>query len=196
MHRSAACAWRSTRAWPLTPDVTPAQPTNRPSTGTPIYVLASKDLIAEYPSLWVTAWSYFFAALMLMVITLIINNTQSLLDLMCPPPDQACGEGWDIPAGAFWPLMYWIFFSSALAYALITWGNQHLEASRLSAYFALQPIMAVIASTFVVMTTAAPHYGLSGPGPQHLGAIGVFAGLYLVIKGSSPLPDGYRLRKP
>ena len=151
-------------------------------------MLASKDLIAEYPSLWVTAWSYGFASLMLMVITVIINSTPSLLDLMCPPPDQACGEGWDIPAGAFWPLMYWIFFSSALAYALITWGNQHLEASRLSAYFALQPIMAAIASTVVVVMTAPPHYGLEGPRPQHLGAIGVFAGLYLVIKGSAPPP--------
>ena len=50
-----------------------------------------------------------------------------------------------------------------------------------SAYFVLQPVITSIVSTLVVLSTAAPHYGLKGPGFQHLGALGVFAGLYLVI---------------
>jgi hypothetical protein len=78
--------------------------------GTPVYVLTAKTLTAKYPSLWVTAWAYVIAAGMLVVITLIINSTPALLRLMCPPPDEECGNGWDLPTDALWALLYWIFF--------------------------------------------------------------------------------------
>lgn len=77
-------------------------------------------------------------------------------------------------------------YCSAVAYALITWGNQHLESSVTSSFFALQPVAAAIVSFAVVATTPPPHHGLSGPGIQHLGAIGVLGGLYLIVSGPTP----------
>eukprot|EP00040_Diaphanoeca_grandis_P024143 m.132423 g.132423 ORF g.132423 m.132423 type:complete len:380 (-) comp29605_c0_seq1:321-1460(-) len=152
--------------------------------GTPIYILCAKSLVEQFPSLWVTAWAYVVAFFILLVILLITNNSPVLLNFMCPAPDATCGDGWQIPEDAMWALLYWIFFVSALAYFLVTWGNKHLDSSIVSSYFALQPVAAAIVSTLVVMGTRAPHYGLQGPGVQHLGAIGVFLGLYFVTKGS------------
>jgi hypothetical protein len=71
---------------------------------------------------------------------------------------------------------------------LITWGNQHLESSVTSSFFALQPVAAAIVSFAVVASTTPPHHGLSGPGVQHLGAIGVLGGLYLIVSGPRPKP--------
>lgn len=78
--------------------------------GTPVYVLTAKTLTTRYASLWVTAWAYVVAAVMLIVLTVVINSTPALLRLMCPPPDEECGSGWDVPTDALWALLYWIFF--------------------------------------------------------------------------------------
>lgn len=157
--------------------------------GTPVYVLTAKTLTTRgVPPLWVTAWAYVAASLMLVVITVIINATPTLLRFMCPPPDEECGNGWDLPGDAVWALLYWIFFVSAVAYGLITWGNQHLESSVTSSFFALQPVAAAVVSFAIVATTAPPHHGLSGPGIQHLGAVGVIAGLWLIVSGPASSP--------
>eukprot|EP00041_Stephanoeca_diplocostata_P008672 m.128305 g.128305 ORF g.128305 m.128305 type:complete len:400 (+) comp17428_c0_seq3:768-1967(+) len=160
--------------------------------GTPIYVLTAKTLTTRLgkPALWVTAWAYMAATCMLCAITIVVNASPPLLRLMCPPPDELCGNGWEIPSDALWALLYWIFFVSALAYALITWGNQHLEGTTVSAFFALQPVAAAIVSGVIVAVTPPPHHQLHGPGVQHLGAIGVFAGLYLVITNTTAATHG------
>lgn len=119
---------------------------------------------------------------MLIVLTAIGNNVKPVLDFMCPPPDELCGNGWQIPPGAVWALAYWIVFVSAIAYALITWGNQHIPGSTVSAFFAFQPIAAAVAASLVVKLSEPPHHGLEYPGVEHLvGSLGVLGGLALII---------------
>ena len=123
---------------------------------------------------------------MLLFLTIAGNSVKPVLDFMCPPPDQLCGNGWQIPPGALWALAYLIVFVSALAYALITWGNQHIAGSTVSAFFAFQPIASATAASLVVKLSAPPHYGLAYPGVEHVaGAVGVLGGLWLIISEAS-----------
>ena len=48
---------------------------------------------------------------------------------------EACIEGkWSVPMSMLLPLLYWIFFTSVLCYALMTWGNKFTDASIISLY--------------------------------------------------------------
>jgi drug/metabolite transporter (DMT)-like permease len=80
---------------------------------------------------------------------------------------------------------FWIVFVSTVAYALITWGNGYLDGSVVSAFFVLQPVAAAATSSLVVLLSAPPHHGLHGPGWQHLGAFGVFGGLFLILSDNT-----------
>ena len=50
-----------------------------------------------------------------------------------------------------------------------------------SVYFTVQPIASVLASIAIIAATPPPHLGMEGPGLQDLGALGIFAGVGLLI---------------
>uniref|UniRef100_A0A0G4HPI9 EamA domain-containing protein n=1 Tax=Chromera velia CCMP2878 TaxID=1169474 RepID=A0A0G4HPI9_9ALVE len=155
--------------------------------GTSCYVVFSKPLLVRPSSLgftmdsmWVIAVAYGFAASIMLVACLVINFVPPLLHLICPD----CGDhAWVVPAGAVWALAYWIIASSVLAYMLITWANAQpsCNASTVSAYTALQPLAAVLASVFLILTNLAPPGVLSLPGWNLFGGVGILAGLALIV---------------
>ena len=100
-------------------------------------------------------------------------------------PLRSCdGDGWSVPAEALLAVGYWVFFVSIGSYFLLTWGNQHVDASVAGLYNTVQPLAAVVASMAVIALTPPPHRGLEGPGVQDLGAIGIFVGLLMLIRDS------------
>jgi len=157
--------------------------------GSSMYVVASKPLLKTFPPISVTGFSYIIASVFMAIACVIVNSSQALLTFVCPPEDDSdekdsCGDGWHIPAGAMWALAYWILMTSIFAYCMITWANQHADASLVSAYTVLQPVTAAVAACIVIATTEPPHYDLHGAGIADLGAIGIFIGLSMVIYDS------------
>jgi len=66
-------------------------------------------------------------------------------------------------------------------YLLIAWGNARVDPSILGIYSVLQPAVTVLCAELVILLTAAPHYHLVGIQSSDLGAIGIVAGLLLVV---------------
>ena len=100
-----------------------------------------------------------------------------------------CPGAWAVPRGAWLPLLYWVLCQSCAAYALMTWANRVASASLVSGYSALQPVTAAVLAAVAVALEWAPACTplrrggscLAYPGVGDLGAVGVFAGLYLVV---------------
>ena len=103
---------------------------------------------------------------------------QALFDVVCP---DCHGDGWSVPSESLLAIGYWVLFGSVIAYFLATWGNQYVDATMVTAYFTVQPIASVLASIAIIATTPPPHMGMEGPGLQDLGALGIFAGVGLLI---------------
>lgn len=112
-----------------------------------IFIFQAKDKTMveykKYPT-HVTAWSYMFGALA-MIITAIIGFAANA-DLL------GFGKGdltdhFSVPEEALIPLVYAVLISSALCYGLITFANKHLSASMVTVFWPLQvPVAVLLAS--------------------------------------------------
>lgn len=78
-----------------------------------------------------------------------------------------------IPKNSILPLLYWIFFSSVAGYFLMTLANNYLDASIVSCYSTLQPLVSALVA-----------YPLLGEkiDMSIIGGIGIFIGLYFIVK--------------
>jgi len=147
-------------------------------TATALYVIWTKPLLKDHQPIFVTGCSYMVASGIMCFVAIIVNTNDAALDFVCP---DCNGEAWDVPVSAIGALVYWILFQSVLAYFLMTWGNKYADASLTSAYTALQPLTAAILSFILI---ACGVTGLDEPGLNDLGALGIVAGLALVIYDS------------
>ncbi|CAL8470768.1 g10310 [Coccomyxa elongata] len=120
------------------------------------YYLSAKQLVAKYPAICVAAWSYVTAALC-MGATALLFVEQS---------------GWEVPRQLWGPLVYWIFICSVIGYYVVTWATQFLPASQVASFQCLQPMVGTVLA-FAVLGEE--------PSIWDLGAVGVFAGLLLVV---------------
>ena len=78
----------------------------------------------------------------------------------------------------------------------MTWGNKYASASLVSGYSALQPVTAAALTALFVAAHVVPSCAAQGDdddgacltpaGVQDLGALGVFAGLYLIVTSEPP----------
>jgi len=157
------------------------------------YVLRSKQLLRRFPALCVTAGSYVVAAFCMLITAVLLNSNEYIVAFLCPD----CESAWGVPRGAWLPLLYWVLCQSCAAYALMTWANRVASASLVSGYSALQPVTASLLAAVAVYCEWAPACGpgtrgtcLAYPGAGDLGAVGVFAGLYLVV-ASEPAATGH-----
>ena len=89
-----------------------------------------------------------------------------------------------MPVSAVLPLLYWILFNSVAAYLLMTWANKYADASKTLGYTALQPLTSAIVSWVVITAAPGQFPSLKEPGENSLGAIGILAGLFLMIYDS------------
>jgi len=90
-----------------------------------------------------------------------------------------CCFRWHVPPNAWYALVYWILCTSIACYILLTWANQHADASMVLAYTPVQPATSALLSFFIIQTGLSTE--LEEPGYNALGIIGIFLGLGLVI---------------
>jgi len=110
------------------------------------YVISSKSPLRTHPPIKVIAWSYFVGSICMLISTVVITETPVLLSTVCP--DCEPSGGWHIPLSMIWALMYWVIFSSVIAFFLITWANQFVNASQVSLYAVCQPLTTSVSDLF------------------------------------------------
>ena len=142
-----------------------------------------------------TAWSYIFASIAMVVAAVSINapngGDNAAATFVCPGCDSHCGGGgqWAVPTKTILALAYWILFTSIAAYYLMTWANKYAHASLVSAYTTMQPV------TAAVLCLVLQHFfqitGLNGElSLSDLGGLGIVAGLALVVYNQYSNGDG------
>jgi len=156
--------------------------------GTSLYVILSKKVLAVYTSLSVTAWSYIIASIFMALTALLVSSSDLMMSFLCPD----CASAWNIPSGAFFALAYFILFNSVAGYGILTWANKYASGTLVIGYTVLQPVTAALTAVLLLGVGLYPrcsidtHNGavacLDPPGWGSVaGMVGVFAGLYLVI---------------
>ena len=158
---------------------------------TSLYVILSKRMLALYPALLVTAWSYNFASLCMLGVTMTAAALPGSQAFFCPE----CSRDepfWHIAPGARPALLYYIVFASVGAYGLLTWANQFATGTLVMSYTVVQPCTAALLTTSLLVfgVVMSCHQGLKDEAQSCLdypslgtfcGMLGVFGGLALII---------------
>jgi drug/metabolite transporter (DMT)-like permease len=131
------------------------------SIGFAIYAVLGKRVAGNYDTLTMTAFNHFAGAAI--VLPLAIHEARIL----------SLAEKWRaIPCAAWVALLYMAVFSSAMAYVFYFWLLRYLEASQLSAFSYLLPMLATILGILWL--------GEKGSWSQLLGSILALGGLYSI----------------
>ena len=83
--------------------------------GTPLQLLAMKPLLKRYATPLVTGYAFMVSAALFLASTWAFSRNQRLLDFVCPPDTQPCGDGWQFPREAAWALGYYTIFGSLVS---------------------------------------------------------------------------------
>jgi drug/metabolite transporter (DMT)-like permease len=134
------------------------------SIGFAMYVVLGKRLAGRYDPLTMTAFSHYAGALI--VLPVAIYRAVTL----------GSAEHWRAIAWTGWAaLLYMAIFSSAVAYLLYFWLLRYLEASQLSAFTYLLPVVATILGILWL--------GEKGSWVQVLGGVLALGGVYWIESG-------------
>ncbi len=136
------------------------------SIGFAIYAVLGKRVAGKYDSLTMTAFNHFAGALI--VLPVAIHEAAQL---------HHAGN-WPLPWQAWAALLYMAIFGSALAYVFYFWLLRYLEASQLSSFTYLLPVLATILGILWL--------GEKGSGSQVLGGVLALGGVYWIESGRSP----------
>ena len=134
------------------------------SIGFAMYVVLGKRLAGRYDPLTLTAFSHYAGALMVLPVAMYRAVT------------FGSAEHWRAIAWTGWAaLFYMAIFSSAVAYVFYFWLLRYLEASQLSAFTYLLPVVATILGILWL--------GEKGSWGQVLGGILALSGVYCIESG-------------
>lgn len=133
------------------------------SIGLAIYAVLGKRVAGKFDTLTMTAFNHFAGALLLL--PLAILEARSLVR----------SPGWPFPWQAWAAVLYMAVFSSALAYVFYFWLLRYLEASQLSAFTYLLPVLATVLSILLL--------GEKGSWGQVLGGMLALGGVYWIEAG-------------
>jgi drug/metabolite transporter (DMT)-like permease len=134
------------------------------SVGFATYAVLGKRVAGEYDALTMTAYNHFAGALILLPLG--IHQAWTLI---------AAGNWRAVPWEAWAAILYMALFGSAVAYSLYYWLLRYLEASQLSAFTYLLP---VLASLLGILTL-----GERGSWTQVLGGALALGGVYWTESG-------------
>jgi drug/metabolite transporter (DMT)-like permease len=130
------------------------------SIGFAIYAVLGKRVAEKYDTLTITAFGHFAGALLVLPVAFLeCNNLYS-------------AGNWPIPWQAWAAILYMAVLSSALAYAFYFWLLRYLEASQLSAFTYLLPVLATILGILWL--------GEKGSWSQVVGGVMALAGVYWI----------------
>lgn len=135
------------------------------SLGFAMYVVLGKRVTGKYDTLTMTSFTHFASALI--VLPLAIHEARALYGA------GHLQQPWRVWAA----LLYMAVFSSALAYVFYFWLLRYLEASQLSAFTYLLPVLATILGILWL--------GEKGSWTQVLGAVMSLGGVYWIESGRS-----------
>ena len=134
------------------------------SIGFAMYMVLGKRLGGRYDPLTMTAFSHYAGALMVLPVAIYRAVTLGSL------------EHWRAVAWSGWAaLLYMAIFSSAVAYVFYFWLLQYLQASQLSAFTYLLPVVATVLGILWL--------GEKGSGGQVLGGVLALSGVYWIESG-------------
>jgi len=137
------------------------------STGFAMYVVLGKRVAGKYDPLTMTAFNHFAGALI--VLPLAIYEAAHLYR----------DGNWRLPWQAWAAVLYMAIFSSALAYVFYFWLLRYLEASQLSAFTYLLPVLATALGIVWL--------GEKGSWSQVLGGVIALGGVYWIESGREPV---------
>jgi drug/metabolite transporter (DMT)-like permease len=137
------------------------------SIGFATYAVLGKRVACEYNALTMTAYNHFAGALV--VLPLALYQAWLL---------GAVGNWRTVPWQAWAAILYMGLFGSAVAYVLYYWLLRYLEASQLSAFTYLLPVLASILGILAL--------GEKGSWTQVLGGTLALGGVYWTESGRSP----------
>jgi drug/metabolite transporter (DMT)-like permease len=133
------------------------------SIGFAMYAVLGKRVAEKYDTLTITAFSHFAGALIVLPMALL--EFKSL---------RSAGN-WPVSWQAWVAILYMAVFSSALAYVFYFWLLRYLEASQLSAFTYLLPVLATILGILWL--------GEKGSWNQVLGGVMALGGVYWIESG-------------
>uniref|UniRef100_A0A7S0NX45 EamA domain-containing protein n=1 Tax=Calcidiscus leptoporus TaxID=127549 RepID=A0A7S0NX45_9EUKA len=151
--------------------------------GTPLFILASKPLLARgYEPLLLTTLAFGGNSVLFAASVVLVGTAPALGELMCARDEGGeCAPMWSISGGSWLAVTYISLMGTAVPFVLQMVAIKRLHASLVSAYYALQPVAAT-AVTYVVLTlTPPPHLGLRAARPSDLGGLLVLVGLGIVV---------------
>lgn len=128
------------------------------------YVVLGKRVAEKYDALTMTAFNHFAGAIV--VLPLAIHQMRAL---------HLAAKWREIPRESWAALLYMVIFSSVVAYLFYFWLLRYLEASQLSAFTYLLPVVATILGIVWL--------GERGSPVQILGGVLALAGVYWVESG-------------
>jgi drug/metabolite transporter (DMT)-like permease len=136
------------------------------SIGFAMYAVLGKRVAEKYDTLTITAFSHFAGALIVLPAAVFEFN-------------NLYGAGnWPVPWQAWVAILYMAVFGSALAYVFYFWLLRYLEASQLSAFTYLLPVLATVLGIFWL--------GEKGSWAQVFGGVLALGGVYWTESGRSP----------
>lgn len=134
------------------------------SIGFAMYVVLGKRLAGRYDPLTMTAFSHYAGALIVLPVAIYRAIT------------LGSAEHWRAIAWTSWAaLLYMAIFSSAVAYVFYFWLLRYLEASQLSAFSYLLPVVATVLGILWL--------GEKGSWNQVLGGVLALGGVYWIESG-------------
>ncbi|KAJ8608929.1 hypothetical protein CTAYLR_005305 [Chrysophaeum taylorii] len=140
------------------------------SLGTPLYIIAVKPLLNEYPPFAVAGLTFALNSACFAVALAFLPLVYDDVSVLEPP----------VGFLLWCSVIYVAIFATVLPYALQLWATRVLPASLVSAYYVLQPV----AAAALVYTLLALHLvnNLQTGQRSDLGAIAVLFGLFVVVR--------------
>ncbi len=167
-----------------------------------VYYILMKPVLKLYSPITVTAWSYFFGAFVMGLVSLMyVPWSQHWSN--SPDPFKLCdlghtcptvGEAWAVTPKAWAAIAVAVVVNSVIKYGLTSFANKHVSVTVLAIWGTLVPVFTFAGEYLACSIQGKEQCAASGMQVEwhtrYLGAIGVLCGLGVVVryKGGAP-PD-------